>query len=105
MSKKISVVGFGYVGLSMALLLSQNNKVSVYDNDQTKIESINNGKVSSNDPLVKKYLTSKKFKTFFSIFQGSHQKSLMKIGVESQKSLKSSGVDDTFIGQVKFLNY
>ena len=62
MPKKISIVGFGYVGLSMALILSQQNKVFVFDIDQTKIESINNGEINSNDPLVKKYLRSKKLK-------------------------------------------
>ena len=62
MPKKISIVGFGYVGLSMALILSQHNKVFVFDIDQTKIESINNGEINSNGPLVKKYLRSKKLK-------------------------------------------
>ena len=38
----ITVVGSGYVGFSLALLLSQNNNISILDLDKRKIEKINN---------------------------------------------------------------
>lgn len=45
---KIAIAGLGYVGLSNAMLLAQNNEVIAYDVDSEKIEKLNN-KVS---PIV-----------------------------------------------------
>ena len=44
---KIAVAGTGYVGLSVALLLSQHNEVHALDIIPAKIELLNNGKHSS----------------------------------------------------------
>ena len=38
---KISVIGSGYVGLSNAILLSQNNNVHLFDIDKEKIDMVN----------------------------------------------------------------
>lgn len=35
---KITIVGMGYVGLSMRFTIAQNNKVVAVDVDQTKVE-------------------------------------------------------------------
>lgn len=37
---KIAVAGLGYVGLSLACLLSKNNEVLAVDLDQPKIEKV-----------------------------------------------------------------
>lgn len=39
--KKITVVGLGYVGLSIAVLLSKNNKVLGLDISERKVDLIN----------------------------------------------------------------
>jgi len=39
---KITVAGTGYVGLSLAVLLSQHNKVMALDVVQDKVDLINN---------------------------------------------------------------
>ncbi len=41
MNMKIAVAGTGYVGLSLAVLLSQKNKVTAVDIIPEKIEKIN----------------------------------------------------------------
>ena len=41
---KIAVAGTGYVGLSVALLLSQHNEVHALDIIPAKVELLNNGK-------------------------------------------------------------
>jgi len=55
-SHKIVVVGMGYVGLSNALLLAQNNKVIAIDIDKEKIKLINEQHIYIDDDLAKKYL-------------------------------------------------
>ena len=47
MGKKITVIGCGYVGLSMGVLLSQKNEVTIYDINKNKINCINNKKKSN----------------------------------------------------------
>ena len=57
---KITVVGSGYVGMSMSVLLSQNNQVTVYDIDKNKVKKINNRQSTVKDSLINKYLLNEK---------------------------------------------
>lgn len=56
---KITVVGSGYVGMSMSVLLSQNNQVTVYDIDDNKVKKINNKQSTVQDSLINEYLLNK----------------------------------------------
>jgi UDPglucose 6-dehydrogenase len=57
MSKlKIAVAGTGYVGLSIATLLSQHNEVVAVDIIPEKVEMINNRKSPIQDEYIEKYL-------------------------------------------------
>lgn len=56
---KITVVGSGYVGMSMSVLLSQNNQVTVYDIDENKVKKINNKQSTVQDSLINEYLLNK----------------------------------------------
>lgn len=56
---KIAVAGTGYVGLSMAVLLAQNNDVSAVDIIPEKVEMINNGKSPILDKEIEEYLAAK----------------------------------------------
>ena len=53
---KIAVAGTGYVGLSIATLLSQHHKVVAVDIVPEKIEMINNRKSPIQDDYIEKYL-------------------------------------------------
>lgn len=55
MNKKITVVGAGYVGLSMATLLSTRNKVTLVEVVQQKIDLINNKISPIKDEYIEKY--------------------------------------------------
>ena len=57
---KIAVAGTGYVGLSMATLLAQNNEVWAVDIIPEKVEMINNGKSPIADKEIEEYLSSGK---------------------------------------------
>ena len=56
---KIAVAGTGYVGLSLAVLLAQHNKVTAVDIIPEKVELINNKKSPIQDEYIEKYLAEK----------------------------------------------
>lgn len=56
---KIAVAGTGYVGLSIATLLAQNNQVMAVDIVPEKVELINNKKSPIQDDYIEKYLAEK----------------------------------------------
>lgn len=59
MDKKIAIAGTGYVGLSMAILLSQHNKVTAVDIIPEKVGLINRKKSPIQDEYIEKYLAEK----------------------------------------------
>lgn len=56
---KISVAGTGYVGLSIATLLSQHHHVTAVDVIPEKVDMINNQKSPIQDDYIEKYLAEK----------------------------------------------
>ena len=60
MNMKIAVAGTGYVGLSIATLLSQHHEVMAVDIIPEKVELINQKKSPIQDEYIKKYLAEKK---------------------------------------------
>lgn len=56
---KIAVAGTGYVGLSIATLLSQHNEVIAVDIIPEKVDMINNRKSPIQDDYIEKYLAEK----------------------------------------------
>lgn len=55
----IAVAGTGYVGLSLAVLLAQHNKVTAVDIISEKVDLINNKKSPIQDEYIEKYLAEK----------------------------------------------
>ena len=56
---KIAVAGVGYVGLSLACLLSKHHDVTAIDIDTIRVESINAGISPIRDELIETYLASR----------------------------------------------
>lgn len=56
---RIAVAGTGYVGLSIATLLSQYHQVTAVDIIPEKVEMINNRKSPIQDEYIEKYLAEK----------------------------------------------
>ena len=56
---KFTVVGTGYVGLSIATLLAINNKVEAVDINTKRVELINKGIPTIEDDLIKEYFENK----------------------------------------------
>lgn len=56
---KITVVGAGYVGMSLSVLLAQHNDVTVLDINEDKVDEINNGESSIVDAEIELFLAEK----------------------------------------------
>ena len=54
--KKITIVGAGYVGMSLSLLLAQKNQIYVHDIDKEKVQTINSGKPTILDKNMDDFL-------------------------------------------------
>lgn len=55
----IAIAGLGYVGLSLACLLSRQHDVTAVDVDASRIEKINAGASPIADPLIERYLSGR----------------------------------------------
>ena len=56
---KVTVVGAGYVGMSLAVLLAQHNEVQVLDIDPKRIDQINRRESTIVDPDIGRFLQSR----------------------------------------------
>lgn len=56
---KITVAGLGYVGLSMAVLLAQNNEVTAADIVEQKVDMVNRRESPIADEYIERYLAEK----------------------------------------------
>jgi len=56
----ITIAGIGYVGLSLSVLLAQNNHVTAVDIMQGKVDSVNNRITPLTDPEIEEFLQTKK---------------------------------------------
>lgn len=54
---RVAIAGLGYVGLSLACLLSQHNEVVAVDIDASRVDAINRGVSPIEDPLVQASLS------------------------------------------------
>ena len=56
MNKTIAIAGLGYVGLSLATLLAQHNKVFAVDISPEKVNAVNNRQSPIRDEYIEKFL-------------------------------------------------
>tara|TARA_B100000989_G_scaffold293339_1_gene270597 strand:+ start:2461 stop:3633 length:1173 start_codon:yes stop_codon:yes gene_type:complete len=56
MNRRVTVVGTGYVGMSIATLLAKKNIVTAHDIDQSRVDLINKGKSTVRDSDVQDFL-------------------------------------------------
>ena len=61
---RIAISGAGYVGLSSAMLLSQNHEVVLTDIIPQKIEMLNKRIAPIDDPQIEEFLKRKDIKLF-----------------------------------------
>ena len=59
MFDKITIIGAGYVGFSLAVLLSQEKEVTLFDIDTSKLQIIDNNKSPIRDQRIEEFLVQK----------------------------------------------
>ena len=64
---KITVAGTGYVGLSIATLLAQNNEVIAVDIAPERVEMINNKRSPIQDDYIEEYLANKELNLIYTV--------------------------------------
>ena len=62
MINRITIAGGGYVGLSLATLLSQNTEVVILDIDSNKVDMINRRIPTIEEPMIKEFFETKDLK-------------------------------------------
>ena len=60
----ISIIGAGYVGYSLAILLAKKNKVKILDIDRSKVASINNYKSPIEDTFINEFESQESLNNF-----------------------------------------
>ena len=63
-SGKLTVVGSGYVGLSLAVLLAQHNDVTLLDIDGSQVDKVNSKQSTVVDKEIESFLTKKELSLF-----------------------------------------
>ena len=62
--QNIVIIGLGYVGMSLATLLSKNYRVNVYDHDEEKLRKIDKKLSPIKDDLIDEYLSTKNLELY-----------------------------------------
>ena len=61
--QKITIVGIGYVGLGVGVMLATKHDVMMLDVDQKKVDMLNDMKSPIKDPMIEEYLAYKNLLT------------------------------------------
>lgn len=106
---KITVVGTGYVGLSIATLLSQFNQVTALDVVQEKVDLINTKKSPIQDEYIESYLKDKKLNLIATtdVEMAYHDADFVVIATPTNYDSKTNNFDTSLVEEVikDILNY
>ena len=106
-SYNITVVGSGYVGMAMAVLLAQHNDVIVLDIDADRVKKINKKETTISDPMIEDFLKTGVNKNeiiqiLFEWIKSLKEKNLKSLSLSLSIILKSGNKNDLskFIGHL-----
>ena len=99
---KITVAGTGYVGLSLAVLLSQNNEVTAVDVIPEKVDKINKRITPIQDEYIKKYFAEKELNLVATLdgTEAYKDAELVIIAVPTNYDPKKNFFDTKYVEQV-----
>ena len=100
MFNKITIIGAGYVGFSLAVLLSQEKEVTLFDIDRLKLKQIGNKKSPLRDQNIDKFFANKtlRLKTNYDLLDSVSDSDLIILALptnfnESAKLFDTSQLD------------
>lgn len=109
-SHNIAIIGSGYVGMSLAILLSQNNLVNIHDLDEDKLSMIDQKVSPIKDDLIDEYLSTKNLELYT---KNSLKEAVKNVDIiiiatptdydENKKFFNTDSVDET-INQILKIN-
>ena len=114
MFNKITIIVAGYVGFSLAVLLSQDKEVTLYDIDRLKLKQIDNKKSPLRDQNIDKFFANKtlRLKTNYDLTDAVSDSDLNILALptnfsESAKSFDTSQLDSVIykISENKFIKF
>jgi UDPglucose 6-dehydrogenase len=101
MRRKITIVGSGYVGMSISALLGKRHDIKILEVDSSKVEIVNNNQSTVQDSLIEKTLKTNSLSIRATLDKGEAYKDAEFIIIaaptnfdENTKSFNSSSVDD-----------
>ena len=99
---KIGIIGAGYVGLSLATMLSRNNDIFLFDISNKKIQMIRNKKCPIDDNLIKQYFKNNKtlFKIAISYLDLSQQCDLIVICINTDYNNEKGHLETVYIERI-----
>ena len=109
MNKNIAIAGTGYVGLSLAVLLSQHNHVTAVDVVPERVEQINNKKSPIQDDYIESYLAERELDLTATTDPDAYRDAEFVIiavptNYDPQKNFFDCSAVESVIAQVKELN-
>ena len=100
MFDKITIIGAGYVGFSLAVLFSQEKEVTLFDIDTSKLRMIDNNKSPIRDQRIEEFLVEKELhlKTSYDLAEAMVGRDLIVLALptnfnESSQSFDTSQID------------
>lgn len=102
MFDKITIIGAGYVGFSLAILLSQKKEVVLYDIDASKLQMIDAKKSPIHDPKIEEFLVQKELdlKTSYDLAEAVLGRDLIVLALPTNFDESSNFFDTSQIDSV-----
>ena len=98
--RKITVVGSGYVGLSLAVLLAQHNQVTILDVDSSRVDQINAKKSTVADTEIEAFLADKELDICATLDRQSAYQSASFILVATPTNYDTNQFDTSSVDEV-----
>jgi len=92
-SAKITVVGSGYVGMSLAVLLAQHNDVTILDIDTSRVHKVNTKQSTVVDKEIESFLAEKELSLMATIDKQAAYKDASFIVIATQLSLGAAAIN------------